>query len=1179
MSKKLIYSIFFISMLGLAEGQAQDGYRLQPISGADGVFQTVIIDGVTVYRSFATRDSYHPYMYFRCSEEIHQQTVYLEVTYKDIGYGIFGVEYNSTTTNYQMAETGYENHVLGTGRERTAVFELTNADFRNAQNLKSDLRLWCEVTFQMNIVSAYVYLEPTPLFLENEGTFSLSQKAVKFDAPGDFLEVPHSATIAPSEFTIEFWFKVHGLGDPLAAWGEQTLLDKRGGWGLSDGYNIRLVGTQFPISVHALAQPGAVWTGDRIESNIWYHLAVVQDSDSLKMYFDGVLPNYSGSGENQYAANTRSPLRIGEFLGYPDAYLGLHGSIDELRIWNHPRSQSEIVAAMHEKLSGNEQGLAAYWDFDELVDGAVADLSPNSNDAILHGQASLIPSEVGMAPPSYADPNFTWDRAAYWDGRYPSGWAGGGEVMRDALEFAGYKILDADQLKTWMDARVTDGTPSVVVFCHCIAPDTVAESMSSICTLRRYLDAGGKIVWYADIPMFHQGHSDGTRTVWGNNGSINILGFDAASGPWDTQDEVTFTVNGVNWGLTETWQSERPTSGGGLRVLAEDNRGYAAAWVKHYVPGDNYRGFVRLFDRPGEPNINDVQRVAEYPYMPEPIVYYVDDDATGANDGSSWADAYWCLQDALAAVQYGDVIRVAQGSYKPDQRAMIGRGGLQMIGSSGDRTETFQLINGVVIKGGYAGISEPDPDARDIEAYETILSGDLNGDDIPVANPSDLLDEPTRAENSFHVVTGSWTDEMAVLDGFTITAGNANGLTTADKRGGGMYNQGGSPTLIRCIFQSNNSTPVYSGPADGGGAIYNADGNPALTQCTFTENNSARDGGGMFNINSRPTVTHCTFSGNSTDISGGGMYNKQSSPTVANCIFTGNSAQRGGGMRNMRNSNPTLTNCVFMGNWVESRRPGDIVGGGAMANQNSSPTLTNCILWGDTPEEIYGGTPLITYSDVQGGWLGEGNIDAEPLFVDADGADDLVGTEDDDLRLSPGSPCIDAGDNSAIPASMVVDLDGNPRIINGIVDMGAYELGMAPPPPILSEALDTDLSFTTGGNESWIGQTTTSYYAADAAQSGDISHSQDSWMQTTVSGPGTVTFYWNVSSEDNYDFLGFYIDGSLEDQISGSVNWQQMTYTIATSGSHTLEWRYVKDKDTDSGSDCGWVDKVEWVAN
>ncbi len=86
-------------------------------------------------------------------------------------------------------------------------------------------------------------------------------------------------------------------------------------------------------------------------------------------------------------------------------------------------------------------------------------------------------------------------------------------------------------------------------------------------------------------------------------------------------------------------------------------------------------------------------------------------------------------------------------------------------------------------------------------------------------------------------------------------------------------------------------------------------------------------------------------------------------------------------------------------------------------------------------------------------------------------------------------------------------------------------------------------------------------------------------MQTTVSGTGTVKFYWKVSSEEFFDFLEFYIDGSLQDQISGTVDWQQKTYTISTSGSHTLEWRYVKDKDTDSGSDCGWVDKVEWVTN
>jgi hypothetical protein len=137
--------------------------------------------------------------------------------------------------------------------------------------------------------------------------------------------------------------------------------------------------------------------------------------------------------------------------------------------------------------------------------------------------------------------------------------------------------------------------------------------------------------------------------------------------------------------------------------------------------------------------------------------------------------------------------------------------------------------------------------------------------------------------------------------------------------------------------------------------------------------------------------------------------------------------------------------------------------------------------------------------------------------------------------------------------------------------------GGQPPSGSLSEALDTTLSFTTGGDADWFSQTAISYYDGDAAQSGDISGNQKSWMQTTVSGEGTVKFYWKVSSEgDYYDYLKFYIDGSLQDRISGSVDWQQMTYTITASGSHTLEWRYTKDTYVSSGSDCGWVDKVEW---
>jgi hypothetical protein len=136
-----------------------------------------------------------------------------------------------------------------------------------------------------------------------------------------------------------------------------------------------------------------------------------------------------------------------------------------------------------------------------------------------------------------------------------------------------------------------------------------------------------------------------------------------------------------------------------------------------------------------------------------------------------------------------------------------------------------------------------------------------------------------------------------------------------------------------------------------------------------------------------------------------------------------------------------------------------------------------------------------------------------------------------------------------------------------------------PPSLSLGEAVDnTGLTWTTGGNANWFGETITSYYGGDAAQSGAITHNQQSYIQTTVTGPGTLTFYWKVSSEANYDFLRFYIDGTEQSgRISGTVAWQQKSFNIA-SGSHTLKWAYTKDRSVSSGSDCGWLDEVVFTS-
>jgi hypothetical protein len=242
-------------------------------------------------------------------------------------------------------------------------------------------------------------------------------------------------------------------------------------------------------------------------------------------------------------------------------------------------------------------------------------------------------------------------RAAYWDGQYWTSWADESVTVaiRDAFQGAGYEILDAGELKTWMNARIADGKASVVVFCRDVAPDTVIESMSPDCTLRKYLDAGGKIVWYSDIPVFYQGHLGGGTTWWGPDGPANILGIPGLDWTKDTGTQVTLTDDGATWGLTETWTSNRwAPADDTFTILATDATGNAAAWMKHFVPGDTSRGFVRIWDTEVtanyRPTFEDLLHVAEYGLGGSPF-------ARGPNppDGSQyellWANLSWYAGD------------------------------------------------------------------------------------------------------------------------------------------------------------------------------------------------------------------------------------------------------------------------------------------------------------------------------------------------------------------------------------------------------------------------------------------------------------------------------------------------------------------------------------------------------
>ncbi|MCP4610914.1 MAG: right-handed parallel beta-helix repeat-containing protein, partial [Planctomycetes bacterium] len=356
-----------------------------------------------------------------------------------------------------------------------------------------------------------------------------------------------------------------------------------------------------------------------------------------------------------------------------------------------------------------------------------------------------------------------------------------------------------------------------------------------------------------------------------------------------------------------------------------------------------------------------------------PITFYVDIDATGGtNDGLSWTNAFTDLQSALNVAVATDTILIAKGTYTPDT-----------TGLGDPREASFGMINDVGIYGGYAGFGEPDPNLRDTSVYETVLSGDIGV-------PGDTSD---NAYHIFYHPSGTNLDSTAILDGFTITDGNANG----------------------------------SSPHNTGGGMVNTESSPTITTCTFT-GNSAEYGGGMFNgDSSSPILTNCVFSGNIATINGGGMVNNASSPTMTNCTFFENHANAlGGGMRNYASA-PAVTNCTFYGNSAAD--------GGAILNGASSyPTITNCILYGDTGTgpEIYNfnnSTPAVTYSNVQGGHTGTGNIDADPLFIDSSTGD---------FHLQSISPCIDLGDNAA-PDLPITDFEGDPRIMGLSVDMGVDE--------------------------------------------------------------------------------------------------------------------------------------------
>ena len=173
MRKNILIRTFnlFISIALSHNLVAQGDYNCVPVSGADGLFETITYQGQTVYRTLDRDDGYQYYMYFKCPETVSKQTVYLEVDYFDLGYGSIGLEYNSTSSDYKICRNKFQNFVLGNGQIRSAIFRLDDANFTGSQNLEADFRLNNDGSLQMYIISATIYTKPTDLYLELNENF------------------------------------------------------------------------------------------------------------------------------------------------------------------------------------------------------------------------------------------------------------------------------------------------------------------------------------------------------------------------------------------------------------------------------------------------------------------------------------------------------------------------------------------------------------------------------------------------------------------------------------------------------------------------------------------------------------------------------------------------------------------------------------------------------------------------------------------------------------------------------------------------------------------------------------------------------------------------------------------------------------------------------------------------
>lgn len=542
-------------------------------------------------------------------------------------------------------------------------------------------------------------------------------------------------------------------------------------------------------------------------------------------------------------------------------------------------------------------------------------------------------------------------------------------------------------------------------------------------------------------------------------------------------------------------------------------------------------------------------------YYNNGIVIHVDRNAVGASNGTSWADAFTSLQDALAVADVSREIWVAAGAYYPDRA-----GGAD----TGSRTTPFALRDGVNVYGGFDG-TESSRDARAPQLNVTVLSGDVDENDVNTdgnfiaEHVTDILDE-----NAYTVVSATGLALGVVLDGFTITAAKADAGAPSggpEQNGGGIFVRNSRLTLTNCTFIGNY---VVDDGAAFGQPDFADNSHVTIARCRFV-NNVAQSAGGAIEMEAGVylAILDSEFRGNrAVDVGAGAARAEPDEFFARNSVFSGNACGTLGGALALSVPTGRLVNCTFSGN-----RAG---GNGGGLNLGGSVTLDNCIVHNNrdgsgsntsTSSVARQGSSAVLYRhcllanaggsgpgwNTNAGIDGGGNIDLDPQFLAA--VDPLDAPhEEGNFRLAMRSSANNAGDNALQDAA--VDLDGNARVFAGVVDQGAYET--------IDDLSDADGDGLTDFQETAVYQSDPDLVDTDGDTMGDYGEAiagtdptdSASYFAFTASGGGGdgLVLTWSSAVDRLYHLssrtdLVFGVASEIDDEIGATppVN----TYTTA----------------------------------